>query len=175
MKSIFTICTFAIVAIAGTSAHILSLAKNAEIYSAKEYLVRAIVSNCMDRLVNEIRNMNNTREEQMVMATILPPFPDPVIIPPTVIPVDINLDFVNPPVTIAGNVETKSNLEITGLNGLQDKFEFSIIDGRLSWDVTIPTISVSANDYTVELEIKEGATVSHNVAGGGALTGSLGV
>lgn len=75
--------------------------------AAKEYLVRAIVSNCMDRLVNEIRNMNNTREEQMVMATILPPFPDPVIIPPTVIPVDINLDFVNPPVTIAGNVETK--------------------------------------------------------------------
>lgn len=39
-------------------------------------------------------------------ATLLPPFPDPVLVEPGEVVIDIPLDFLDPPVTITGNLQT---------------------------------------------------------------------
>lgn len=60
-------------------------------------------------------------------ATILPPFPDPVLVAPGELPIDIPLDFLEPPITITGNLQTTLVYYINKENVYADLYAFILI------------------------------------------------
>lgn len=64
-------------------------------------------------------------------------------------------------------------MEIAGLSGLVDNFQFIILTGRISWDLSLPFAALSTSAYNMHIEVKTGEEVTDVIDGSGDISASV--